>query len=505
MEYSSAESISEPEVVTEPAAETTDESVDSVEVAPEPPSSPERKPERELRLVFADFAPALPEALLLPDAINPDTEIIFDLQVIGDLIVNGRNTVPIAWLKERVPAFFRDEPLPPGCENLRFPWQKVLRLLATALTPAGDSEPPAISGLTPGGASFLLSHFRTRRDEDRQRRMEAEAAAARQAASVKRITSAKDCADQPATLMAIATTSATGVNVTKPDPTMSARARSASPAAAKGTDPEPDAQPDDAELTPEDLRRQRDLARREAARIKGDLERRLAAAIAELKAMTQERDKALIAESAARQGLDERYTQLEFEYSVQAKSLQRAITDLQAARAQIAELQKTLIDAGQNPVAAAQNFLAAAHNSAAAAHNPAPSAPVPKISGENLVPFVVAPAATPASPSIPVETPQRRGFLRILGKAALVMIFLGLAGIVAAIKVPAIAEALPDSLVSLAPPSLGLQKASAPKQAAPIVVDHRQIASSAVNSESAKPTQPAKLDFEAELRRAAGR
>ena len=89
-----------------------DPSTDVCEAAAAAMNPVSERADRELRLTFADFMPYLAESLLNADAVRGDAELIFDLEMVGELVTSGCRNVPVAALRERVPSFFRDGSLP---------------------------------------------------------------------------------------------------------------------------------------------------------------------------------------------------------------------------------------------------------------------------------------------------------------------------------------------------------------------------------------------------------
>src|SRR5204862_5300559 len=62
-------------------------------------------------------------------------ELRFGVGDLADRIARGQTTIPLAELYKRVPGIFRENAVPSGSAEIRFPWQKVMKLLADAGSP----------------------------------------------------------------------------------------------------------------------------------------------------------------------------------------------------------------------------------------------------------------------------------------------------------------------------------------------------------------------------------
>jgi len=287
---------------------------------PDSPAKPEPLPQdridRELRLKFSDFVPLLPESLLNVEAAGHDADLIFDLAVVVDLVTNGCSRVPIAWVRQRVPFFFREAVQQDGFACVLFPWQKVRRLIRAALHPNAQIDTTECRGLTPAGAKYLASNYQFQRASARHRPAQCDdvpsGESSEQSATVE---------ERPADLSSPPCPAPSPVNT-----------------ALQVIEGQTVTQ--DADLPAAELLRQRDLARHELARVKGEAERRVATVRAELKTMTDERDDALAALAIFEEYESNQIAQLEFENAVQKKSLERALAELEAVRARLAAPQR---------------------------------------------------------------------------------------------------------------------------------------------------------------------
>ncbi|MEQ1854412.1 MAG: hypothetical protein ABMA01_22815, partial [Chthoniobacteraceae bacterium] len=90
----------------------------------------------ELRLELGDFLHRIPAQLLQPGPHDLKTELRFDIQSLSQQIAKGHTTIALAEIYRRVPNIFRGEILESDNVDIRFPWQKLAKLVAS-VKPAG--------------------------------------------------------------------------------------------------------------------------------------------------------------------------------------------------------------------------------------------------------------------------------------------------------------------------------------------------------------------------------
>ncbi|MGB8169866.1 MAG: hypothetical protein WCF18_20355, partial [Chthoniobacteraceae bacterium] len=256
----------------------------------------------EMTLELGDFLRRIPQNLLKPGTPEPKTLLKFNLSELADRIARGQTTIPLHEVYKRVPGIFANEVLANDQTEIRFPWQKVMKLLAEVATAT-----PA-SGLDAPAAASLAEKLKSRR-------------------AVRNIVPGQ--------------TATTAAAEAKPKPTRDPAFRSGiepapKPAAPKSaaaappvpTPPVPPAEDpalaaptgDDESLSREELLRARDAARLAAARVKGEYERQLATAFQERKAIAEDRERVFAELAKAQKEIEDRADQAEFEKSVAAKS-----------------------------------------------------------------------------------------------------------------------------------------------------------------------------------------
>ncbi len=93
-------------------------------------AEPEAKPADEpLVLELGDFLHRIPAAMLKEGPHDLHAPLQFDLDGVAARVARGETTVPLSELHRQLPQIFRDDALIPPDQEVRFPWQKVLKLL----------------------------------------------------------------------------------------------------------------------------------------------------------------------------------------------------------------------------------------------------------------------------------------------------------------------------------------------------------------------------------------
>jgi chromosome segregation ATPase len=98
--------------------------------------------ENELRLELGDFLHRIPAHLLLPGPHDLKSELRFDIGDLSDRISKGLTTVSLAEIYKRVPTIFRGEILESDNIEVRFPWQKLAKLVNTTKPGSGPETAP---------------------------------------------------------------------------------------------------------------------------------------------------------------------------------------------------------------------------------------------------------------------------------------------------------------------------------------------------------------------------
>ena len=111
----------------------------------------------EMTLELGDFLRRIPQNLLKGGTPDAKTLLKFNLSELADRIARGQTTIPLHEVYKRVPSIFASEVLPSDQTEIRFPWQKVMKLLAEVATAT-----PA-SGLNAQGAESLAEKLKGRR------------------------------------------------------------------------------------------------------------------------------------------------------------------------------------------------------------------------------------------------------------------------------------------------------------------------------------------------------
>jgi chromosome segregation ATPase len=297
------EAANEPSPAAAPAVHTPELKLSDKKANPIPPTQePPRPegPEGELILELGDFLHRIPQQMLQPGPHDVHTELRFGVSDLADRIARGQTTLPLSELQKRVPAIFRDDAPTPDADEIRFPWQKVMKLL----TDAGSPTPGL--GLNSAAAESLAEKLKSRR-------------AVRniipgQAAGEKKSPPASPPAPAPASRPPrTAATRPAPAPAPIPDP-------APVPAATELELPFAPNPEDDEKLTRQELIRSRDAAKLQAARVKGEYERQLTTLAQERKALAEERDKATAELARASQELHDKLEQIAFEKTVAAKT-----------------------------------------------------------------------------------------------------------------------------------------------------------------------------------------
>lgn len=238
-------------------------------------------PHAEVTLELGDFLSRLPAHLLKDETHDPKTPLNFEIGELADRISRGQTTIPLVEVYRRTPGIFRAEVLASDSTEIRFPWQKVMKMLTAYRSPGA----PAPTGLTSAAAETLAERLRSRR-------------------AVRNIIPGSPGSDTPAPIPAPASTSAPIAPPSKPPelivPTSSAE--------------------EDEKMSKEEALKARDQIRNQLVRIKGEFERHLAAGEQQRKALADEREKVLVDLVQTKKELDDKIEQIDFEKSVASKS-----------------------------------------------------------------------------------------------------------------------------------------------------------------------------------------
>lgn len=111
------------------AGASHDKKVESKKPAATPQPKPPRKDE--IVLDLGDFLHRIPAQLLLAGPHDLKAELRFEARYLAERIATGSTTIPLAEIYARIPAIFRGEVLATDNVEIRFPWQKIARLVAT--------------------------------------------------------------------------------------------------------------------------------------------------------------------------------------------------------------------------------------------------------------------------------------------------------------------------------------------------------------------------------------
>ncbi len=256
--------------------------------------------EHEMILELGDFLHRIPPQLVSVGPHEVHTELRFDIDAMAASVAAGHTTVSLAEIYKRVPQIFRDEVLPSDKVEIRFPWQKVMKLLSEA---RGAQRGAGLSELAADALAQRLKAKRTQRNVVFTKA--APAPAGTQAAPA------------PAPAPALAGPPTVRMPVIELPPPASAE--------------------DDAAMTREELLRSRDVANRQVVRVKGEYERAIATLREERKAVVGDRDRINGELEKAKRDIHDKVEQIEFEKTVTAKSsenLKKAQQEFEAVRAE---------------------------------------------------------------------------------------------------------------------------------------------------------------------------
>src|SRR5205823_14442431 len=94
----------------------------------------------EIRLELGDFLHRIPAQLLLPGPHDLKTELRFEIPDLSQRIAAGNTTINLAEIYRRVPQIFRAEVLEGDNVEVRFPWQKIAKLVTNVKSAAAPAE-----------------------------------------------------------------------------------------------------------------------------------------------------------------------------------------------------------------------------------------------------------------------------------------------------------------------------------------------------------------------------
>ena len=275
--------------------------------------------------------------LLHGDPHNTESRLKFDIAELADRIARGATTIPLTEIHRRAPEIFREEILASNKTEVRFPWQKMMRMLADARTAPGLA--PSATGLTPAAAVSLAE--RLRHEQATRRSIPAQAktngtpqpvpAPAPARNVVRNISGGPPTSEHPASPPAAAP-AFPEMRIVAAD-----GALALPPLKTSGTTLNPPPQDDD-NLSHEELLRSREAIRAQLARMKGEFARHLAAAVEARQRNAEERARFIAEMMRAKAASDDRVEQVEFEKSMGAKNAEKLTKAYQGARALQREL-----------------------------------------------------------------------------------------------------------------------------------------------------------------------
>ena len=145
-----------PKRAPEPKADAAQSYKPDVKGAAPTPAAPLTMPgvsakkggDNDLRLELGDFLHRIPAHLLLSGPHDLKAELRFDIGELSEQIAKGRTTISLAEIYRRVPTIFRGEILESDNIEVRFPWQKLAKLvnIPKPATPAEGAGPaPALA------------------------------------------------------------------------------------------------------------------------------------------------------------------------------------------------------------------------------------------------------------------------------------------------------------------------------------------------------------------------
>jgi len=113
----------------------------------------------ELRFELGDFLHRIPAHLLQSGPHDLKTELCFEIKELSDRISKGQTTISLAEIYKRVPQVFRGQLLDSDNIEVRFPWQKLARLVNSLRT---DSTNPTLAD---ANADVLAEKLRKKKTE----------------------------------------------------------------------------------------------------------------------------------------------------------------------------------------------------------------------------------------------------------------------------------------------------------------------------------------------------
>jgi chromosome segregation ATPase len=277
-----------------------------------------RPSEHELKLELGDFLHRIPAHLLLPGPHDLKTELFFDMGELATKIANGQTTLPLAEIYRRVPTIFRGQILESDNLEIRFPWQKLARLVGMPNSGTGGAADTAL-------AEKIRSKMPSPPPPE----------STDSAVKPPSVRMPKPQPDSTAPKPA----NADMTSVPPPPATMKLQMP-----AAQAPTPQPQPRPEPPKQEPppptlaEDLKKTAlpDEAQRRIAEIRGDFERQLADAHATRRAIAEARDRAI--EDAQR--LQKEIDRLSYELASEQSGASAAQELLQRQKQQHAELQE---------------------------------------------------------------------------------------------------------------------------------------------------------------------
>lgn len=278
-------------------AETASGSKADGKAAPSsPPSSPsgQKKPgtnDNDLRLELGDFLHRIPAHLLLAGPHDLKSELRFDIADLSAKISKGQTTIALAEIYRRVPSVFRGEILDSDNIEIRFPWQKLAKLV-NLTKPEGQ----VIESASPAPA--LAEKLRAKKPTPQAKKVEPPADVPTTAEQPWRSTTPKPTADSappPPSASKTADMSALPPPPASVQPvTLKLQTASPSPESNPSAGAASVSDPNTARPTPDDLKivdLPVDIQRRFAL-LKGEYERQLIEANSNKKSIAEARDRA---------------------------------------------------------------------------------------------------------------------------------------------------------------------------------------------------------------------
>jgi len=289
---------SAPAKATKPA-----ETRPSTPVASFLPAEPQPRPvetKHDIELELGDFLPRIQPQLLHAGPHQAGTRLSFEIGELADRIARGQTSIRLAEIYRRAPEVFREEVLASDETEIRFPWQKVMRMLAGARALPSSAVPPG--GLSPEAAAALAEKLRNRR------------AARNIIPGLSELTGAPQplgAAPQRAPEEAAARAPVAAAETGERPPVLS-------PADSDGMLNSPLL--DDEKLTREELLRARDAMRAQLRRAKGEHERQVKIFAQERQQAVEERQRFVSEMMRLKKETDDAASQISFQKEVAAKA-----------------------------------------------------------------------------------------------------------------------------------------------------------------------------------------